>query len=467
MAESLRRLIDGEACAIMQEKLEKWQKDYDLNSCDQNLNRCCEIVELSALIQGQLFNILNQTARKGGHYAGAETIKGRLLPWLGTCFASPASRGPFERSFSHSQDPYEKERQLRELASSQDLQQLEKELNSTRLQLSLVQQDLKASQAKEECALRSLEQLNDYERQVQMLKEEIAILGAQKAVLQSRLAQSRSPSPRSVRSRSPSPRPAKCIPPARPRLTNASRHVQLVERFKDIYAQERLDAQTLLKSYIEDLEMVQRIIYVATVESFHEAKRAFRQFKMCVRKTLSASFSEPETFEDAVMDYIIRQEDLYDVQSSVREVIRAISLHPQISCPPEIDLMISGLVRKLCLVAFSMQTLDIPLDISFAVEGELFNEHKYHRSYDSDFTAPLVAYHVWPALVQNHSVIVKGEAVTRRSSLWSHRSRSRSRGRSQCRNRSLSPLCHSAGHSWHASSRSRSPSPIRSGSPRL
>ncbi|XP_060103346.1 mitochondria-eating protein [Heteronotia binoei] len=467
-----------------------------MNSCDQNLNRCCEIMELSAMIQGQLFTILNQTAREGGHFAGVETIKSRLLPWLGTCFSSPASRWPFERSFSPSQESYEKERQLRELANSRnhEIQQLERELDSTRLQLSLVQQDLaeaqlaldntktksattllaaedeivqlkadlKASQAKEECTLRNLEQLNDYERQVQMLKDEIAILGAQKSVLQSRLARSRSPSPRSVRSRSPSPLPVKSISPARTRLSDAFRHAQLVERFRDIYAQERLSAQTLLKSYIDDLEMVQRIIYVAAVESFRVAKKAFRQFKTCVRKTLSGSYSEPDSLEDTVMDYIIRQEDLYDVQSSVREVIRAVNLHPQISCPPEVDLiMISSLVRELCRVAFSMQTLDPPLDILFAVDGELFNEHKYRRSYDSDFTAPLVAYHIWPALMEDHSVMVKGEVVTRRGALWSHRSRSRSRGRSQTRNRSSSPLCHSR----LSPSRSRSPSPLRSGSP--
>lgn len=34
-------------------------------SCDQNLNRCCELIELTAKIQGQLFAILNLTAAEG------------------------------------------------------------------------------------------------------------------------------------------------------------------------------------------------------------------------------------------------------------------------------------------------------------------------------------------------------------------------------------------------------------------
>lgn len=476
MAESLRRLISNETCRILQEKLENWYKDYHLNSCDENVNQCCDIMELNSMIQGQIFTILNQTMREGGHYAGVETIKSRLLPWLGTCFSSPDPGRLLERSSSPFQVSLEKERQLRELASSQnqDIQHLEKELNSTRLQLNLVQQDLKASQAKEECALRSLNRLSDYERQVQILKDEIAVLGVQKNVLQSRLARSRSPSPRSVHSRSPSPLPVRSFSPGRARLTNASRHARLVERFSDLYAQERLDAQSLLRSYVDDLEMVQRIIYVAVVESFHAAKMAFRQFKMRVRKTLSLNCSGPEALEDMVMDYIVRQEDLYDVQSSVSEVIRAMNINPKISFPPEVDfIIISGLIRELCRLAFSMQTLDPPLDISFGTDGELFSEYKYRRSYDSEFTAPLVAYHVWPALMEDDSVLVKGEAVTRRGALWSPRNRGRSHSRShshncrhsRSRSRSLSPPSHCVGRSLHLPSRSRSPSPLRSGSP--
>ncbi|KAF7248368.1 Mitochondria-eating protein [Varanus komodoensis] len=89
MADSLRRLISNETCRILQDKLETWYKDYHVNSCDQNLTRCCEVMELNAIIQGQLFTIFNQACREGGQYAGVEIIKSRLLPWLGTCFSSP------------------------------------------------------------------------------------------------------------------------------------------------------------------------------------------------------------------------------------------------------------------------------------------------------------------------------------------------------------------------------------------
>lgn len=52
-------------------------------------------------------------------------------------------------------------------------------------------------------------------------------------------------------------------------------------------------------------------------ESFKTAKLAYRQFKLRVRTTMSTSPFVPESLEDAAMDYIVRNLDLYDVQSSV------------------------------------------------------------------------------------------------------------------------------------------------------
>ncbi|XP_070804756.1 mitochondria-eating protein isoform X3 [Pituophis catenifer annectens] len=408
-------------------------------------------MELNSMIQGQLFSILNQACQEGGNYEGMEIIKSRLLPWLGTCFSSPSSGSTLDTCSSVLQESLEKDRLLRELSSvrSFEVEQLEKELSATRLRLNLVQQDLtEAKLSLEDTKTKSATTLLAAEDEIVQLKTE--------------LARNRSSSPRLTRSRSPSPPPARSFSPSRGRLTHALRHTRLVERFNDIYSQERLNAQTLLRSYTDDLETVQRIIYTAVVESFYAAKKAFRQFKMRVRKTLSLSYSGPEPLEDMVMEYIIRQEDLYDVQSSVSEVIRALNISPKISLPGVDFIMIGSLIRELCRIAFSMQTLDPPLDVSFGTDGELFSEYKYRRSYDSDFTAPLVAYHVWPALLEEDSVIVKGEAVTKRGALWS----SRSRNRSHSRSRSVSPLPCSTGYSRNLTIRSRSPSPLRNGSPR-
>ncbi|KAM9763038.1 mitochondria-eating protein isoform 1-T2 [Menidia menidia] len=469
MADTLRRLTNTSSFSVLQDKLESWHKDYHIISCDQNLNRCCELIELTAKIQGQLFTILNHTAAEGGHYAGVDTLKTRLLPWLGTCFSMARSSVSDDTSLQLIQDSAEKERKIKELSvcHESDMQAMETQLCSTRLQLESVRAelmdaqrelddtkskstttllatedeilqlkaDLRSAHEQVDIYKRKMDDLDDYERQIRLLRDEVSYLSTEKAMLQERLVRSRSPSPLPRLSRSSSP--VRSESPTRAQLTNSSRHARLVSRFSDLYAVERVKAQTLLRRYIGDLEMVQKIIFIAVVESFQTAKLAFRQFKLRVRKTLSLSHIGPESLEDAALDYIVRNLDLYDVQASVNDVINAMNVNPRISYPPEVDFfLISALIRETCRVAFAMQTLDPPLDLAFASDGELYNESKYRQSYDSEFTAPLVMYHVWPALVEGNIVILKGEAVTRRNALWSH---SRTRSVSPVRSRSLSP----------------------------
>lgn len=492
MADTLRRLVNTSSYSVLQQKLEAWYKDYHVISCDQNLNRCCELVELTSKIQGQLFTILNLTAQEGGHYAGADTLKSRLLPWLSTCFTMASSSVSPDTSLNLIQDNVEKERKIRDLSLSHesDMQKIEDQLCSTRIELSSVKQELteakiqldstknksattllatedeilhlkaelRAAYEQVDVYKRKLDVLEDYERQVRLLRDEVTFLTAEKTMLQERLVRSRSPSPILPR-RSRTSSPVRSESPTRAQLTNSSRHARLVSRFSDLYATERLEAQSFLRRYIDDLETAQRIIFIAAVESFQAAKLAYRQFKLRVRKTLSPTHVGPETLEDAVVDYIVRNLDLYDVQTSVNDVINSMNVNPRISFPPEVDfVLISSFIREMCRIAFAMQTLDPALDLAFRSDGELYSDMKYRRSYDSEFTAPLVAYHVWPALMEGDTVIVKGEAVTRRGALW----RSRSRSSSPVRSRPGSPT-----RTLQMSSRSRSPSPGRLSASRL
>ncbi|KAL2780258.1 mitochondria-eating protein isoform 3 precursor [Daubentonia madagascariensis] len=303
------------------------------------------------------------------------------------------------------------------------------------------------SSSKRSSDQRNSDAKSDYEKQIRNLKDEIAVLSAEKSTLQGRSSRSRSPSPDPCsrshsrsRSRSRSGSPSAIMKirtpsPNRSKLSSVARKAALLSRFSDAYSQARLDAQCLLRRCIDKAETVQRIIYIATVEAFHVAKMAFRHFKIRVRKSLTPSYVGSNDFENAVSDYIICHLDLYDAQSSVNDVIRAMNINPKISFPPEVDFcLLSDFIREICCIAFAMQALEPPLDIAFGADGEVFNDYKYRRSYDSDFTAPLVLYHVWPALMENDCVIMKGEAVTRRGAFIS---------------------------------RSRSPSPIRCGLPRF
>ncbi|XP_050006213.1 mitochondria-eating protein isoform X2 [Alexandromys fortis] len=324
---------------------------------------------------------------------------------------------------------------------------------------------------------RGQEVMFDYEKHLQNLKDEIAVLSAEKSGLQGRSVRSRSPSPircspsrgRSrSRSRSRSNSPCTIMAkvrspsPNRSKMSSVARKAALLSRFSDAYSQARLDAQCLLRRCIDRAETVQRIIYIATVEAFHVAKMAFRHFKIRVRKMLTPSHVGSNDFECAVLDYIICHLDLYDAQSSVNDVIRAMNVNPKISFPPEVDFcVLSDFIQEICCIAFAMQSLDPPLDIAFGADGEVFNDCKYRRSYDSDFTAPLVFYHVWPALMENDCVIMKGEAVTKRGAFWSS-----VRPVARCRSRSLSPVYPRNRIGLSTMSRSRSPSPIRCTLPR-
>ncbi|XP_030890326.1 mitochondria-eating protein isoform X2 [Leptonychotes weddellii] len=511
MAENLRKLVSSEPLRLMHDKLECWLREYNTNTCDQNLNHCLELIEQISKVQGQLFRILTTAAQEGGHYDGVEIIKSRLLPWLEASFTAASLGKPVDSKVPSLQDTFDKERHKEAGVRDRDMQQLDSELTLTHNQLNQVQDELKSLQVQEESRHRNVEHrsvehrcteprtseprtseqrrldqrgidkwgveqrtevISDYEKQLRTLKDEIAVLSAEKSVLQGRSARSRTPSPgpRShSRSRSRSTSPATAVvkirspSPNRAKMSNVARKAALLSRFSDAYSQARLDAQSLLRRCIDKAETVQRVIYVAAVEAFHVAKMAFRHFKIRVRKSLTPSLAGSSNFEDAVLDYIICHLDLYDSQSSVNDVIRAMNVNPKISFPPEVDFcLLSDFIQEICCIAFAMQALDPPLDIAFGADGEIFNDCKYHRSYDSDFTAPLVLYHVWPALMENDCVIMKGEAVTKRGAFWNS-----VRSVSRCRSRSLSPICPRSRIGLSTISRSRSPSPIRCGLPRF
>ncbi|XP_070252825.1 mitochondria-eating protein isoform X1 [Myotis yumanensis] len=612
MADTLRKLVSNDFLRTMYENLELWQRDYNTNSCDQNLSFCLEFIEQVAKMQGQLFGILTTTAQEGGRYDGVEVIKSRLLPWLETAFTAASLGKPIDSKVPSLQDTFERERQKE--ARDREMKQLEVELSSTHNQINQIQDDLpdspktleatknrsaisllaaeeeinqlkkqlKSLQSQEDSRLRGSalratvqkssergveprgvesrgpekrtselrrseyrssekrsgldkrisgldkrdrdrdrcdpEVISDYEKQVRSLKDEIAALTAEKSALQERSARSQSPSPvarsrspgarspslsrsrsrsrshsrrgsrsesrsrshsrsrsrRGSRSRSPSGSRSRSGSPSnamvkirtpspnRSKLSSAARKAALLSRFSDAYSQARLDAQCLLRQCIDNAETVQRIIYIATVEAFHVAKMAFRHFKIRVRKSLTPSYMGANDFEDAVTDYIICHLDLYDSQNSVNDVIRAMNVNPKISFPPEVDFcLLSNFIQEICCIAFAMQTLEPPLDIAFGADGEMFNDCKYRRSYDSDFTAPLVFYHVWPALMENDTVVMKGEAVTKRGAFWNS-----VRPLSRSRSRSLSPICPRSRIGMSLISRSRSPSPIRCALPR-
>ncbi|XP_062580944.1 mitochondria-eating protein-like isoform X3 [Saccostrea cucullata] len=489
MAESLRRLVNIGTFTVLQEKLERWLDNYYINTCDQNVARCCEIVELNAKVQGQLFKLLQVTAESGGMYGGASIIKSRLLPFLGQNFFTSGGSVTADTSLSvlaeaaaknkeidELQDMYEtslneldvdlkeKDAEIQELKeevydTKSELDRSMRTLNSDKIFLENENRELrrKLADAQDEIVkLRSKAGLiDDYERQVRNLKDELSLASTKKSYLDSDVYSS-------LGSYRYTPRVGSPLSIDDP--VQRVRQQNYISRWNDMFSQDRLDAMDTLRRYSDDYENNQRIIFLGIQEAFSVAKLAFRQFKMKVRANLAATHIGPETLEEAVQDYINRNTDLCDLTGMVADVIRALNRSPKVFLPPDATFsIIQPFIREACKLAWNMSALAHPLDIAVATDAELFDNNKYRRSYDSEYTAPLVNHHIWPALMQGAKVLMKGEACTRRGASLgaSRRSRSPTRSsspssRTRSRSRSLSPS---------RRLRSRSVSPSRSRSP--
>ncbi|WAQ99387.1 MIEAP-like protein [Mya arenaria] len=199
--------------------------------------------------------------------------------------------------------------------------------------------------------------VDDLERQIRQLKNELFIATSKTSYLESDTLDSLTKYRYTPRISSPL---SMDDPVQRVRESN------LISRWNDLFSQDRLDAMDTLRSYSADHENNQRIIFEAVKESFHVAKTAFRQFKMKVRSNLAITHSGPETLEEAVQDYVNRNVDLYDAPGMVS---------------------------------------------TFNGRGTV---SLYRRSYDSEYTAPLVNHHIWPGLIQGAICRMKGECCTRR-----------------------------------------------------
>lgn len=486
MAETLRRIVNTATFATLQDKLERWLKDYYINTCDQNVNRCCEVIELNNRLQGQLFKLLNLTAAEGGIYGGATIIRSRLLPLLGQSGVlngdfglSSAAQAIKDQELNDIQDMYE--RSLLSLqadldsykAEAEELKQrldyAESEIDSTRRKSVNEKMFTEAEVSELRARVRTLEDelsavrtrselADNYERQIRRLKDDLNTFSSAKSYpqiestsrnLTSSRSQSRpsSPPPRSVSRAATSPLDLDDV-------TQKVRQQALITRFNDMFALDRLDALDTLRRYSDDHENNQRIVFAALQESFTAAKLAFTSYKIRVRSNVAISHRGPETLEEAVQDYINRNVDSFDLPGLIADVLRALNRNPRLRLPAEVSYsVIQPFIREACKLAWGMSALAHPLEIALATDSELFDDLKYRRSYDSEWTAPLVSYYLWPALTQGYKVVVRGEAVTRRSSSVIARGRSTSRAASPTR--ALSP---SRGQS---SLRSRSPSPRR------
>jgi hypothetical protein len=472
MVDTLRRLVNMASFNVLQDKMDNWLDDYTVNTCDQNVDRCLEIIELNSRLQAQLVRLLSLTAAEGGVYGGAAAIKTRLLPLLGNLYV--AGSRVDDAALSALSEAAAKDRELQQVqdvyetslkALEEDLSLTKAEADQLKIELEVKNDQLARERRKstsekiftdtELIELRTkLRQLEDelvtsrgssadvYQRQINRLKDEIALLNARRnlfltsdSVNGGDVAVTSSPrqlltSSTFVIDESPSER---------------YQQQKLITRFNEMFSRDRLEAMnTLRQCQNGDHENSQRIVFSAVQESFAVTRRAFAEYKMKVRSALAVTYTGQGTLDEAVQDYIERHNELFETTELVADVVRALNRQTDLYLAPGLTFMIiHPLIRESCRLAWSMFALKRPLDVAPAARLELFDDMKYRRSYDSDISAPLVTHHIWPCLMQGSRVLMKGEAYAVRggSASLSRRSRSPLRSSGSLRtSRSPSPL---------------------------
>ncbi|CAF3778163.1 unnamed protein product [Adineta steineri] len=489
----LRRLTDMASFDTLQDKLCRLNDTYLSNSCDTNVSRCIDIIELNARVQRELFKLLNLVSAEGkycGVYGGASTIRARLLPFLNVeasylngLLSNTGSdlyplawwRYPYAHLRTTSEFhslANEYEHNLNDL--EQDLSEanvdnarLEAELEETRAELiderakstgekMFIESELSTLRTRlsdtefrlslERCKPRSDIILDHTERDLRRLRTDLEL-----AQIRSR---STSPVASYVRRRSLSPTRPLVLSTSASGSVQVIREESLIQCYNDLNARERLNAMDILRTVSDDYDMNQRICFAVVQEAFSVAKRRSTDWKLRLRSQFAITHTGPDSLEDVVQDYINRNVEPFELPKIVSEIISNLNRNPRISLPLGVSYtIISTYIREAVRVAWHMACLAYPFDVGFATDGEVFDNSKYRRSYDSEYGAPLVDHHIWPALMQGGRVIVKGEASTRRGASL-NRSRAASPVRlgytSPVRSRSISPV-----------RRSRTSSPVR------
>ena len=141
---------------------------------------------------------------------------------------------------------------------------------------------------------------------------------------------------------------------------------------------------------------------------------------------------------------MVKNKDLYDPESAVFDVVRTVESNPAFPINVNYRKILRSLVKELATIAYEMQTVTPELDIEVGLQGDVFSDAKFRRTFDADFGAPLVAAHLWPPLVNGDDggVVLKGEAATRHSvfSRPISSGKNKSKTRSKSRGRSASPV---------------------------
>ncbi|KAK4471990.1 hypothetical protein MN116_005368 [Schistosoma mekongi] len=379
-----------------------------MNTCDENVAMGCEIIELNARIQNQLFRLISICASEGGPYGGTNAIKLRLLPLLGNGIMS--SNFPFGSQTvnpnSFLPKTYESEflKYPRQGKTEFDLIETRRENNRLRDQILSLEGENERLKSQICYPVKS-----DYD----MNKDNTSSLKG---------------------------------------LPNSSkiRYITGLHTFlSPIYTHTHTYSSIMIIQYYISIECLQynilfrfhssQFVFSLKVfpmfffnyldnssifislfkDSFHVAKSHFRTYKNRVRKQIATNnLISTETLDELVQSHInIHASHSVDLSLLVKDVCLALERRvPRIRRPSQnIGFeLIKDFLYETCKLAWECAALSHPLEVCKPTcENELIDETKYRRSHDSSYPTLLIHHYIWPCLMQNERVLAKGEVCTR------------------------------------------------------
>uniref|UniRef100_A0A6P8I7B6 Mitochondria-eating protein n=1 Tax=Actinia tenebrosa TaxID=6105 RepID=A0A6P8I7B6_ACTTE len=402
-------------------------------TCEETMSICCELLEENARVQTKLFRLMYLCSEDGGLYGGIEPLKKKLLPWLGSSgFLSKDSqeevklvRERYERTVSRLEE---------------DLKAAQREAGELRLKLSESEQDLKrltikvTDNAKNDRLYSELEKrlasttldLAAKENEIRQVKDETDQLKRENSNLYSRLQ-------KHILDAEPEPIPV-ITKPFTDGILPHERTLKLLERFAELYGSERLEVMDALRG-LANRDTNERLIFCIIEECFMVCKSEQRRMRKKVQQALQpthGSLMDTQQTNDIIESYMLRNGDNYDVETLIPEVIKCLHRNPSINQHiPYNEKLYVPFLRQCLRVVWSLTSLKPPVDIAIALEGDMINEMRYRRAYNSEFSATSVHHFVWPALMRESKVVAKGEVVTRRIKAIKSRKESPSNSRPQ------------------------------------
>ncbi|THD24104.1 Mitochondria-eating protein [Fasciola hepatica] len=418
MAESLRQLINSAAFLVLHENLEKWLKLYHVNrllycliftkknTCDENIATGCELIELNARLQGQLFRLLSICATEGGLYGGASAIKSRLLPLLGSGLGCSGLNSSISMSALN--------------ASSSRVMELDELKRAYAKSLEKIEVDM-GQPSRTGAEVQSLEEQNE-RLQARLFRGTMDEQGSRKQTNSTKNLLVKPMTESDLFDDVSGPQQISGISPLSPLdPVQRNRQQNLIARFNDLFSSSRVEAMAILRRYLDDYDMNQMIVFQVVLEAFSVARTHVRAYRSRVRAKVASTSSPPTTDKlDELMQSYLNVHATYaiDLPAMTHEVLLAMERHVPRIRRPSTALgfeVINDFIQEVCKFAWECMILAHPLDVYRPVcVNEVIDENKYRRSHDSSYSVVLVHHHIWPCLMLDGHVVSKGEACTKR-----------------------------------------------------